>query len=38
MKLGGWSDIQTMRKIYTHIAEKDMIRAEDKLQKFFQPA
>lgn len=35
MLLGGWSDSQTMRKIYTHLAERDRIKAENKLTEFF---
>lgn len=35
MQLGGWSDYQTMRKIYTHIAENDRIKAVDALTGFF---
>lgn len=38
MALGGWSDTQTMRKIYTHLAEKDRLKAENKLAKFFKNA
>ena len=38
MTLGGWSDTQTMRKIYTHLAEKDRLKAENKLSLFFQNA
>lgn len=36
MRLGGWSDTQTMRKIYTHLAEKDRISAHNKMSQFFQ--
>ena len=35
MKLGGWSDISTMRKIYTQISNKDIEKAESKLSDFF---
>jgi len=35
MQLGGWSDYQTMRKIYTHISEKDKLQSADKLKEFF---
>lgn len=31
MAIGGWSDFSTMRKIYTHISQKDM---KDKTAKF----
>ncbi len=36
MKLGGWSDINVMRKIYTHLADTDRISAEQKLKEFFK--
>lgn len=36
MKLGGWSDINVMRKIYTHLAEIDEKSAEQKLKEFFK--
>lgn len=35
MNLGGWSDINVMRKIYTHLANEDKIDAENKLRNFF---
>ena len=35
MKIGGWSDDKTMKKIYTHIASKDMSRYQGELTKFF---
>lgn len=35
MRLGGWSDSNTMRNIYTHLAEKDKINAENRLKEFF---
>jgi len=38
MQIGGWSDYQTMRKIYTHISEKDKRQSADKLQTFFKNA
>ena len=38
MKIGGWSDYSTMRKIYTHISQKDMQEQADHLKKFFQNA
>lgn len=38
MEMGGWSDIGTMRKIYTHIAQQDMERYKTKLQDFFKNA
>ena len=36
MEIGGWSDVATMRKIYTHIAKEDRSRYETALQKFFE--
>lgn len=36
MRLGGWSDPMVMRKIYTHLAEKDKQNAEMKLKRFFE--
>ena len=38
MQLGGWSDYQTMRTIYTHLAESDRLKAADKLKDFFKNA
>jgi len=35
MRLGGWSTPAVMRKIYTHLAEKDKNEAVDKLKSFF---
>lgn len=35
MRMGGWSDYNTMRKIYTHLAEKDMKKSEKRLASFF---
>lgn len=37
MRLGGWSNPATMRKIYTHLAERDKRASEDKLIAFFAP-
>lgn len=37
MLLGGWSDPSTMRKIYTHISNKDMLAAQNKITQFFSP-
>lgn len=36
MELGGWSDYETMRKIYTHLAKKDRLAAENKMAKFYK--
>lgn len=38
MELGGWSDTSTMRKIYTHLATADRLKAENKLKQFFKNA
>ena len=38
MRLGGWSDSQTMRKIYTHLSESDRLSAENKMKTFYQNA
>lgn len=35
MELGGWSDLTTMRKIYTHIADEDRRKAASELKGFF---
>jgi len=36
MELGGWSDANTMRKIYIHLAQKDRHHAQAKLKSFFE--
>ena len=38
MKLGGWSDSQTMRKIYTHLSDKDRLAASNKMLDFYKKA
>ena len=38
MRLGGWSDAQTMRKIYTHLSEPDRLSAENKMKNFYKNA
>ena len=38
MELGGWSDYQTMRKIYTHIARSDVTKYTRELKNFFSPS
>ena len=35
MTLGGWSDFQTMRKIYTHLAESDLAKGANRFTAFF---
>lgn len=36
MALGGWSDYNTMRTIYTHIGRKDILRSVDKMRDFYK--
>ena len=38
MELGGWSDSTTMHRIYTHLAQADRLKAENKLSAFFKNA
>ncbi len=38
MQVGGWSDIGTMRKIYTHLAQKDALKSQTDLRNFFNNA
>ena len=38
LEIGGWSDIATMQKIYTHIAQSDVKRYETKMADFFKNA
>lgn len=35
MEIGGWSDYQTMRNIYTHIARSDVSKYTEKFKNFF---
>lgn len=35
MELGGWADYNTMRKIYTHLAKADRLKAQNKIAVFF---
>ena len=35
-KMGGWSDLGTMKKIYTHLSEAEMTRAANRLADFFK--
>ena len=37
MRLGGWSDFGTMRKIYTHLAARDVAKHTNALRNFFNP-
>ena len=38
MEIGGWSDTQTMQKIYTHIAQSDISRYQTEMMDFFKNA
>lgn len=38
MEIGGWSDYSTMRKIYTHLARADRLRAQNKMADFYKNA
>ena len=38
MELGGWSDTQTMHRIYTHLAANDRLKAQNKMAQFYQNA
>ena len=38
MEIGGWSDYQTMRKIYTHISQNDADRYKNEMANFFNSA
>jgi len=35
MEIGGWADTNTMHKIYTHLAAKDRLNAENKMAAFY---
>ena len=37
MKIGGWADYQTMRKIYTHVADSDIAASVKSISDFFAP-
>lgn len=36
MEIGGWSDDATMKKIYTHIARADRLKAETAMSNFYK--
>lgn len=36
MRIGGWADISTMRKIYTHISDADLNRQSEQFTGFFK--
>jgi len=33
--IGGWRDIHTMQRIYTHISDSDLLKAQNKIARFF---
>ena len=33
--IGGWRDIHTMQRIYTHISDSDLLKAQNKIAQFF---
>ena len=33
--IGGWKDIHTMQRIYTHISDSDLLKAQNKISEFF---
>ena len=33
--IGGWKDIHTMQRIYTHISDSDLLKAQNKIAQFF---
>lgn len=35
-EIGGWSDLSTVHKIYTHIAQKDIAKRSEQLQAYFR--
>ena len=37
MEIGGWADDGTMRKIYTHLAQKDIAKRAEDFSNFFNP-
>ena len=38
MELGGWSDYDTVHKIYTHLAKLDRLKSVNKISEFFSKA
>lgn len=36
MQIGGWADHDTMYKIYTHLAQKDIVKYVTEMSKFFK--
>lgn len=38
MEIGGWSDYQTVHKIYKHLAQIDLAKAQNKMAEFYKNA
>lgn len=38
MSMGGWSDNSTVHDIYLHLAQRDRLKAENKMAKFYRTA
>ncbi len=38
MQIGGWSDRETMSKIYTHLAQMDISKYETQMTDFYKKA
>ena len=38
MRIGGWADYGTMRKVYTHLSQRDADTGAEKLQRWFETA
>lgn len=36
MEIGGWADDATMKKIYTHVARADRLKAENAMKNFYE--
>ena len=36
--MGGWSDSSTVHDIYLHLAQRDRLKAENKMAKFYRTA
>jgi integrase len=36
MRIGGWSDFETVRKIYTHLSQLDETKAANKMEQFYR--
>lgn len=38
MELGGWSDYETVHKVYTHLAKLDRLKSKNKIAEFYKNA